>query len=220
VEPELFYWIGGALTLAALVVSAVGLKSDNFPPNNKVLFGLIAVFAFLVVGSTTYAVVNARDEQEKHLAELEAEQEEAGAEELAAGETGTEGPITGDEGAAQEAGEEETAQAEESGSDDVADGGPTNPQNVDDNAVAMTEYEFGPDQVSVAQGDTITADNEGAIVHNLTIFDGDEELAGTEDVDPGSSGEVTADVDPGDYEMVCTIPGHADLGMVGEITVE
>ena len=76
-EPELFYWIGGALTLAALVVSAVGLRSDKFPPNNKALFGLIAVFAFLVVGSTTYAVVNARDEQEKHLAELEEEQDEA-----------------------------------------------------------------------------------------------------------------------------------------------
>jgi uncharacterized cupredoxin-like copper-binding protein len=28
------------------------------------------------------------------------------------------------------------------------------------------------------------------------------------------------DFDPGDYEMICTIPGHADLGMDGTFTVE
>jgi plastocyanin len=221
VEPELFYWIGGALTLAALVVSAVGLKSDKFPPNNKALFGLIAVFAFLVVGSTTYAVVNARDEQEKHLAELEEEQEEADSEALAAGESGTEGPVTGEEsagGASVDQTDEEGQQ--ESGGEDVTEGAPTDPASVDDGTVAMTEYAFGPDSVTVAQGDTITAENEGAVVHNLTIVDGEEELDGTEDVDGGSSADLKVDLDPGTYEMICTIPGHEDLGMAGEITVE
>jgi len=218
VEPELFYWIGGALTLAALVVAAIGLRSETFPPNNKALFGVIAVFVFLVLGSTTYAVVNARDEQDKRLAEQA--EEAAGAEELAAGETGTEGPITGDEGAAEEAGADETAEAEEAGNEDVTEGGPTDPATVDDNEVAMTEYEFGPDSVSVKSGDTITAANEGAVAHNLTVLDGDEELAATEDVEAGSSGELTVDIDPGTYEMICTIPGHEDLGMAGEFTVE
>lgn len=210
-EPEHFYWVGGALTLAALVASAIGLKNDNFPPSRGALLGLIAVFVFLVVGSTTYAVVNARDEQAKHRAELEHEQEEAGAEELEAGETGTEGPITGDEGAAEEAGEEEADQADDAAGAD--EGGASGP-------VAMTEYAFGPDSVTVKNGDTITAENEGAVVHNLTIFDGEEELAGTEDVDPGASGDLEVDIDAGDYEMICTIPGHEDLGMAGEFTVE
>ena len=97
-EPELFYWIGGATALAALVVSAIGIRSEKFPPSGLGLFATIGVFVFLVLGSTTYAVVNARDEQETRL--TEAEQEKAGAEELAAGESGSEGPITGDEGAA------------------------------------------------------------------------------------------------------------------------
>ena len=211
-EPELFYWIGGALTVAALVVSAVGLRSNNFPPSNGALFGLVALFAFLVVGSTTYAVVNARDEQAKHRAELAEEQEEAGAEELEAGETGAEGPITGDEGAAEDAGEEEQ---EEAGGEDVTEGG-----SASGGPVAMTEYSFSPESLEVANGDTIAADNEGAVVHNLTLVDGEEELAGTEDVDPGQSGEFEVDVDPGEYEMICTIPGHADLGMVGDFTVE
>ena len=210
-EPEHFYWVGGALTLAALVASAIGLKNDNFPPSRGALFGLIGIFVFLVVGSTTYAVVNARDEQAKHRAELEHEQEEAGAEELEAGEAGTEGPITGDEGAAEEAGEEEADQADDAAGAD--EGGASGP-------VAMTEYAFGPDSVTVRNGDTITAENEGAVVHNLTIFDGEEELAGTEDVDPGASGDLEVDIDAGDYEMICTIPGHEDLGMAGEFTVE
>ena len=201
VEPELFYWIGGALTLAALVVSAIGIRSNNFPPSRGALLGLLALFVVLVVGSTTYAVVNARDEQSKHRAELAAEQEEAGAEELEAGETGTEGPITGDEGAAEEA-------------------GVTEEEAVDVGKVAMTEYAFGPDSVTVKSGDTVTAENEGEVVHNLTVVDGEDELEGTDDVDPGQSGDLEVDLDPGTYEMICTIPGHEDLGMAGDFTVE
>lgn len=83
----------------------------------------------------------------------------------------------------------------------------------------MTEYAFDPKDGTAAQGDTITATNDGEIPHNYTIeADGDEVTTG--DVDPGSSGEVTVDVDPGDYDVICTIPGHADQGMVGTLTVE
>lgn len=200
-EPELFYWIGGATALAALVVSAIGIRSESFPPTRGVMAATIGIFVFLVAGSTTYAVVNAQDEQEKREAELAAEQEEAGAEELEAGETGAEGPITGDEGAAEAVGE---------AAQEATDAG----------AVAMSEYAFGPDSVTVAQGETITAENEGEVVHNLTLFDGNEELEGTGDVDAGQSADLEVDVEPGTYEMICTIPGHEDLGMAGEFTVE
>ena len=205
-EPELFYWLGGATAVAALVVSAIGIRSEKFPPARGAMAGVIGLFVFLVLGSTTYAVVNARDEQEKHLAELEHEQEAAGAEELEAEATGSEGPITGDEGAAEQAGEE-GGQAPDDAT--AAEG-----------VVAMTEYAFGPDAVSVKAGESVTAENEGETVHNLTVFDGSDELAGTDDVDPGQSAELDVDLDPGTYEMICTIPGHEDLGMAGEFTVE
>jgi plastocyanin len=85
--------------------------------------------------------------------------------------------------------------------------------------IAMTEYKFDPSDATVSQGDTITADNDGELPHNYTIeADGDEITSG--DVDPGSSGEVTVDVDRGDYDVICTIPGHAEQGMEGTITVE
>lgn len=221
-EPELFYWIGGATALAALVVSAIGIRSEKFPPARGAMAGVIAIFVFLVVGSTTYAVVNARDEQAKHRAELEHEQEEAGAEELEAEATGAEGPITGDEGAAEQAGEEAAAGAEgDAGPPDVSGGqAPDDAAAAGEGVVAMTEYAFGPDAVTVKAGASVTAENEGAAAHNLTLFDGEDEVTGTEDVDPGQSDTLEIDVDPGTYEMICTIPGHEDLGMAGEITVE
>jgi plastocyanin len=85
--------------------------------------------------------------------------------------------------------------------------------------VGMTEYAFDPSDLTASQGDTITATNDGELPHNYTIeANGDEVTSG--DVDPGSSGELTVDVDPGDYDVICTIPGHAEQGMTGTITVE
>jgi plastocyanin len=92
--------------------------------------------------------------------------------------------------------------------------------------VEMTEFEFEPNELSASQGDTITAENTGSTVHNLTIEEGPDpekastELAATPDVDADQSGEVTVDVDPGEYALVCTIANHRELGMVGTIKVE
>lgn len=187
-EPEHFYWIGGATALAAVVVSAIGIRSENFPPSRGALFGVIGVFAFLVVGSTTYAVVNAQDEQDHR----EAEEAEAAAHEE----------------------EVEAAGSGETGSDIAST------SEGEENVVSMTEFSFDPDSVTAAKGDTLTVDNVGGTVHNLTVFDGDEELAATEDVDAGDSDDLDVDIDAGTYEMICTIPGHEEAGMVGEFTVE
>src|SRR5919106_1002604 len=92
--------------------------------------------------------------------------------------------------------------------------------------VGMTEFEFEPNDLTASQGDTITAENTGSTVHNLTIEEGPDpekattEIAATPDVDAGQSGEVTVDVDPGEYSIVCTIANHRELGMVGTIKVE
>jgi plastocyanin len=92
--------------------------------------------------------------------------------------------------------------------------------------VTMTEFEFDPNDLTASQGDKITADNTRSSVHNLTIEEGPDpeqaskELAGTPDVSAGDSAELTVDVDPGEYSIVCTIGNHRELGMVGTIKVE
>jgi plastocyanin len=92
--------------------------------------------------------------------------------------------------------------------------------------VEMTEFEFDPNDLTASQGDTITAENTGSTVHNLTIEEGPDpekptkELAATPDVDAGQSGELTVDAEPGEHALVCTIANHRELGMVGTIQVE
>jgi plastocyanin len=199
VNPELFYWIGGVLAVLAVTISFLGLREKAFPATRGQMLGTLAVFFVLVLGATTYAVVNARDEQEHRSEELAGESEELAqesqGEEAQAEQTGGEGPDTAapDEGAAAGQGATE---------------------------VGMKEYEFIPSDVSAAAGDTVTATNDGETIHNLTVLDGNDELGATDDVDSGNSDELKVNFDPGDYQMICTIPGHADLGMEGTFTVE
>jgi plastocyanin len=98
--------------------------------------------------------------------------------------------------------------------------------------VSMTEYAFDPAELTVSKGDTITVTNDGQLPHNYTVMEGEEAGAGlppdvrdlalgTGDVDPGSSGEYeVGDMALGEYKVICTIPGHAEKGMKGTLTVE
>jgi plastocyanin len=89
-------------------------------------------------------------------------------------------------------------------------------------AIRMTEYAFDPADVTVGGGDTITATNDGQLPHNYTVIGaggaGAVEAV-TGDVDPGSTGEITLNLQSGEYEVICTIPGHAEQGMRGTLTV-
>lgn len=93
-------------------------------------------------------------------------------------------------------------------------------------SVGMTEFSFGPSDVVIEEGGTVTAQNEGSIVHNFTIEEGtnpeqpSDELLATPDVNAGDNAELAVDLPPGEYALVCTIPGHREQGMVGSVTVE
>ncbi len=58
-----FYVVGIALVVAALAVSAVGLRFKDFPGSGALLGGIIAVFLLLVGGTTVFGWKNAEDEQ-------------------------------------------------------------------------------------------------------------------------------------------------------------
>jgi mono/diheme cytochrome c family protein len=67
-----FYVLGIGLTLAALVVSFVGLRFEGFPKSRPLLAGVIGVFAALVLGSAAFAWMAAEDEQEHRDQEIAA----------------------------------------------------------------------------------------------------------------------------------------------------
>lgn len=91
--------------------------------------------------------------------------------------------------------------------------------------VKMTDYRFQPRDVTVAPGATIRVTNEGEIAHNLRIERGPDptdetkELTGTDSFLPGDSETLEVNLPRGRYAMVCTVPGHRELGMTGSLRV-
>jgi nitrite reductase (NO-forming) len=70
---------------------------------------------------------------------------------------------------------------------------------------------------SIQAGGTLTIVNTGQQGHNFTA----EALGLTADPLPGETVTLTIppDTQPGDYEFICAVPGHATAGMVGTISV-
>ena len=98
--------------------------------------------------------------------------------------------------------------------------GPKQPPGPDE--VVMTEYEFTPRTVTVKRGTELNVRNDGQIAHNLTVersTPGSEKLIGTDSFLGGRSAKLRVDLPPGRYKLVCTVPGHEQLGMVGSLAV-
>ncbi len=107
----------------------------------------------------------------------------------------------------------------------------TPPQSVDV-VVAAAEWRFVPGQLSAPAGDTMTVElrNDGTIVHNWTVlssrvatesdFREDMGIAGVT-AESGAIERVTFPTPPpGQYQVICTIPGHYSSGMEGLLIVE
>jgi plastocyanin len=59
-------------------------------------------------------------------------------------------------------------------------------------------------------------DNPSPIDHNIALEgDGEGDVVGN-----GGTSRFEANLKPGKYTYVCTVPGHAEGGMVGELTVK
>jgi plastocyanin len=84
------------------------------------------------------------------------------------------------------------------------------------------DYFFDPSSI-VVEGSGgplgIVLDNQGAVAHNLTLFDGEEEVGATPTFAGGEERSVTVELAPGGYRMVCTVADHEELGMVGDLEV-
>jgi uncharacterized cupredoxin-like copper-binding protein len=88
--------------------------------------------------------------------------------------------------------------------------------------VAATESEFKIELAPTtykAGTYTFNSTNAGSFKHNITIDGPGVEDEKTENIDPGKSGSVTVTLQPGTYEIYCSIPTHKDKGMDTTITV-
>ncbi len=85
--------------------------------------------------------------------------------------------------------------------------------------VTLDDFTISPTPVFITEGQAtnLTVTNTGAAPHDFTVPDLDIRIV----VAPGETVLAGIDAQPaGTYDTLCTIPGHASLGMVGRFVVE
>jgi uncharacterized cupredoxin-like copper-binding protein len=101
--------------------------------------------------------------------------------------------------------------------------------------VTFTDFKFTPDSFTIPAGQeiTFTGRNNGAVTHDFIIMnlgadagdsfgpEDDPNVFWKTEVQPGQSATeiFTAPGEPGEYQVVCGIPGHYVAGMVAKLTV-
>lgn len=190
----LFFVFGIAVAVSAVTVSLIGLRSEKFP--GKALPLVILWFAILVGSATTFAVLHAQEEDKAKASELAAENER----------------ITEEESSPEPA---ETTPAKPAPAKAPAKG----PGGILQLSADPTQIAFDKTKLSSKPGKvTIDFDNPSALQHDVVIEQNGKEIAGTPLIAEGKT-SVTADLAPGTYTFLCTVPGHAEAGMEGTLTV-
>ena len=86
--------------------------------------------------------------------------------------------------------------------------------------VSETEFKIDPADPSAKAGTvSFNVTNDGQTVHNLEV-EGNGVEESTDDLQPGDQGVLSVDLEPGTYEIYCSIDSHREQGMEGELTVQ
>jgi plastocyanin len=117
---------------------------------------------------------------------------------------------------AEETTTEETT-TEDTTTEEPSGGGGGGGETVD---ISETEFAIDPADVTTKAGEvTFAVTNDGSAPHNLEVEgNGVEEVSET--IQGGQSTDLTVELEAGEYEMYCAIPGHREQGMEGTVTVE
>jgi plastocyanin len=191
---DLFYICGICLAISAVVVSFLGLRVKSFPGKAAPLVALW--FVVLIGASATFSVLHAKDEETAKAAEFESANKE----------------ITKEEASPVEA-ESEKAPAQKP---EPATGGPGGTLQL---AASPSDLAFDKTSLTSKPGKvTIDFDNPAALEHNVAIEQDGKEIAVSETLTEGKA-SVSADLAAGTYTFLCTVPGHAEAGMEGVLTV-
>ena len=195
-DETIFYILGITLTVSALVVSFLGIRNESFPGR---MFPLLAgYFVLLVLGTTTFAVLNAETNTTERTENEQAAQELFG---------------SGTAAAAPAPSEATTA----TGKAPVKAKGPGGTVKL---AADPTELLYDTTKLSSKPGKvTIDFDNPAQIEHDVAIAKGNQVLGKSDLVAQGKT-STTVELPAGTYDFYCTVPGHREAGMAGTLTVK
>ena len=196
-DATVFYILAGFLAGLAVTSSFLGITFEGFP--GKAAPVLVLVFVGLIGATTTFAVLNGQHEEEVRAAEVNEKNTE-----VESVENGSSPPEPG----------EAPAKTQPSKNTVSGPGGTLKLE------ASATELAFDTTTLKSEPGEvTIDLTNPSAIGHNIAIEQGSEILAESETVAEGKA-SVTQSLAPGEYTFLCTVPGHAEAGMEGTLTVE
>jgi plastocyanin len=193
----LFYVFGIGLVVSALAVSAIGLRVERFPATRTVLVAMVVYFAGMVAATTTFAVLNAADEQRHR--EAEQAQEEA---------------ANASEGEATTATTTTAAPATEA--PPAAEAGATLKLAADLSAIAYDTKQLSGEAGKV----TIEFDNPSPITHDVCIDSPSGQEIGCSQTISEDSTSLSESLKPGKYTFFCSVDGHEAAGMKGTLTID
>ena len=94
----------------------------------------------------------------------------------------------------------------------------TRPEDRDIN-VSLTEWKLQPSRMKAPAGQIrFLAEDTGATQHALRIVGQDLDVS-TDSFGPGDSRALTMVLPPGEYQLICPIPGHEQQGMSAALTL-
>ena len=207
-DGDFFFVMGIVLVLAAVAISFVGIRgSDSFPPNRALLVGVTALFAVIVGTTMAFAIVKSKDEQDKRNEELAKEEAQPENEDQNA-------PPASTPGGAPEASGGGNQQAPQTGASIPS-------ETLDVSSPADGGLVFEPNGLEAKPGNlTIDYDNPSPVPHSIAVATANGNVLG--ETTPAANGKQTlevTDLAPGKYVFYCTVPGHREAGMEGDLTV-
>jgi uncharacterized cupredoxin-like copper-binding protein len=205
-EITAFHIAGGLLALWAVVLAVLGLTRHDFPGKGAGQTIVMAISGVLMLAAVGTAIVTAKDEPKS--------EEQAGFE----NKVGKEGTGAPDSGGAQAAGGTGSGQSPGENGENVPAGGTITKLTLN---ADETQLAFDKTSLEAPKGNVrITMTNPSASDHNVAL----EGPGGIDEKGPivgkGGASEVEAKVDPGSYTFYCSVPGHRQAGMEGQLTVK
>jgi plastocyanin len=205
-DGNFFFVIGIVLVIAAVVLAFIGIRgADAFPPSRIVLVGGTALFAAIVVTTGAFAIVKSEDEQKERNEELATEEEQAQPENSGEAQPATPG------------GEPQAS----SGGNQQAPQGATSTETLDVSSPADGGLIFEPDGLTAKPGNlTIDYDNPSPVPHSIAVATANGNVLG--EVQPFTNSKEAVQLNnlaAGKYVFYCTVPGHREAGMEGDLTV-
>jgi plastocyanin len=208
-DGNFFFVIGGVLVAIAVLFAFIGIRGgESFPPNRAVMAGVIALFVAVVGTTMAFAIVKSNDEQKSRNEKLASEEQTAAGEAQAGGsETSTQPRTPGGQPEASSGGNQQPVQQ------------PT--ENLDVSSPADGGLSYTPNGLTAPPGNVdISYDNPSQVPHSIAVATANGNVLGQ--VQPFTAGKQTVDLTnlaPGKYVFYCTVPGHREAGMQGNLTV-